>query len=117
MSAAPPEPRKEPDVESSNNGVNGHVNGSESRLSDVSDDPASERAQRMRQLEARLKECERRTLEDIAETTSVTLRLKEKLDSTGDTGRIKIRKTRLDVPVPPEPTPSQSRPAGQKKAK
>lgn len=88
-------------MESSNNNGNG------SHASDASDHD-SERTQRIRRLETRLKECEQRTLDEIAETTNVTQRLKEKLGAATDTGRLKIRRTRAAVaaPDPPKKTPA-----------
>lgn len=115
MSAAPPEPRKETKMESSSN--SGHIHR-------IDSPEVSERTERIRKLEARLKESEQKTLDEIAETTNVTMRLKEKLETSADTSRLKIRKTKLETPVVdissptppplPKPQPSGVRPAASK---
>lgn len=93
-------------MESSNNNGNGVGYG---HVTKSNDPETSERTERIRRLETKMKECEQKTLDELAETTATTMRLKQKLETGADTSRLKIRKTKMEAPVadisPPTPAP------------
>lgn len=58
-----------------------------------------ERTERIRKLREKVQEQESKVLDDVSETTRVAQALKQKLDRSGDTSRLKRRMTKLDAPA------------------